>query len=64
MVTKFDVKKTLATPSSSTRSEANGSAGVDPFTYVPGPPTAEGTVNFMAFGFGVGSTTTLIGGRG
>ena len=54
---------TLATPSSSSNRPKNSSSGVAPRTYVPGPPTDWPTENFVAFGFGVGSTRIAMSGR-
>ncbi len=63
MVTKSDVKKTLATPSSARSSDAQAAPVSAPFTSVPGPPTGAPTVNLVAFGLGVGSTRTAIKGE-
>ena len=63
MVTKSAVKNRLATPSSSRMGATNGSVASAPLTYVPGPPTGIPTVNFIAFGFGVGSVRMDIGRR-
>ena len=56
-VTKLPVMNTDATPSSS-RMGATATSAVSASTYVAGPPTGEPTVNFIALGFGVLSTTT------
>lgn len=60
MVTKSAVKNTLATPSRPRRSARKASSGAEPLTKVPGPPTGWPTANFMALGFGVCSTRTVI----
>lgn len=64
MVTKSAVKNTLATPSRARRSERYTSPGAAPLTKVPGPPTGRPTANFLALGFGVCSTRTVIEMRG
>lgn len=60
MVTKSAVRNTLATPLRSSNARTQGSSGSDPLRCVPGPPTGSPTVNFVAFGFGVGSTLTAM----
>jgi len=56
-VTKSPVMNTDWTPASS-RIGATASSALSASTYVAGPPTGEPTVNFIALGFGVLSTTT------
>lgn len=63
MVTKSAVRKTLVTSSMPSSSPTKASSGSDPLTYVPGPPTGDPTLNFIALGLGVGSDLTGIGRR-
>lgn len=62
-VTKSAVMNTLTTPSISRISAAVGSSTWPLALKVAGPPTGSPTVNFMAFGLGVGSGETGIGGE-
>lgn len=64
IVTKSAVMKMLVTPGIARRSRANVSSGMEPATWVVGPPTDAPTENFIAFGLGEGATTTAISGRG
>lgn len=58
-VTKSAVMNTLVTPSRPRISPISGGAP-SPEVCVAGPPTGAPTVNFIARGFGVGSTVMLM----
>lgn len=58
IVTKSAVMNKLVTPTSCSNSLATELSLCFPLTYVVGAPTGSPTVNFMAFGFGVGDCCT------
>lgn len=60
IVTKSAVMNKLVTPSSASKGPANGSSSCCPATKVFGPSTGWPTVNFKAFGLGVGSILTAM----
>ena len=60
IVKKSAVKKMLATPSMAISSVRYSSEASLPDLTVPGPPTGCPTMNFIAFGLGVGDTVTAM----